>query len=158
MSIVGSPLSRISSIRYSHWECAQNDCRSAQRGIQMHKISTIHAGTLVGALLLLSSFEGRAEQAVPELDGVRRPVSDGLVIAQASTVGPARTGSERSIIIVSGKNSKSGSIGQPGSKVMLNPQPLPPRTTVNNSINSNGSKVMINPQPLPPKVGTGSIR
>jgi hypothetical protein len=38
------------------------------------------------------------------------------------------SGSERSIIIVGGKNSKPASVGSTGSKVMLNPQPLPPRT------------------------------
>jgi len=120
----------------------------------MQKLSTIHLGFIGGALLLLSTVDGRAEQAIPAPDGVRRPVSGGFAIAQSST----RTGSERSIIIVSGKNSKSGSIGQPGSKAMLNPQPLPPRTAVGNSINSNASKVMLNPQPLPPRVGSGSIK
>jgi hypothetical protein len=123
----------------------------------MKKFSTIHVGIIVSALLLLSILDGRAEQAIPELPGVRRPVPDGLVIAQSSTVGPARTGAERSIIIVSGKNSKSMS-GQPASKVMLNPQPLPPRAAAGSSINSNSSKVMLNPQPLPPKIGAGSIR
>jgi hypothetical protein len=43
------------------------------------------------------------------------------------TLRQKQSGGERSIIIVSGKNSKSGSIGSPGSKVMLNPQPLPPK-------------------------------
>jgi hypothetical protein len=64
----------------------------------------------------------------------------------------ARSGSERSIIIVGGKNAKPGSVGSPGSKVMLNPQPLPPKTKLEASTNSNASKVMLNPQPLPPKV------
>jgi len=45
----------------------------------------------------------------------------------ASPVGQKQSGSERSIIIVSGKNSQSGSIGSPVSRVMLNPQPLPPK-------------------------------
>ena len=85
-----------------------------------------------------------------------------IVVAQSTTSG------QRSINIVSGTNSqpdspnsfnKPGSkfnntaskFTNPGSKVMLNPQPLPPRTTVNTSISSNASKVMLNPQPLPPK-------
>ena len=38
-----------------------------------------------------------------------------------------KPGGERSIIIVSGKNTKSG--GSPASKVMLNPQPLPPKAS-----------------------------
>ena len=74
-----------------------------------------------------------------------------MVFAESATLGPKRSGGERSIIIVSGKNSKSGLVRSPGSKVMLNPQPLPPRAKVNRSINSNASKVMLNPQPLPPK-------
>jgi hypothetical protein len=38
-----------------------------------------------------------------------------------------------------------------GSKVMLNPQPLPPKQfSASRKINF-GSKVMLNPQPLPPK-------
>jgi hypothetical protein len=74
------------------------------------------------------------------------------VFAQSSAVGPKQLGSDRSMIIVSGKNAKSGSVASPGSKVMLNPQPLPPRTNDNPSSNSNAAKVMLNPQPLPPKV------
>jgi len=41
----------------------------------------------------------------------------------------------------------------PGSRVMINPQPLPPKTattTVNPGTQFN--KVMLNPQPLPPRV------
>ena len=38
----------------------------------------------------------------------------------------------------------------PGSKVTLSPQPLPPGGNVNRSINSGASKVMLSPQPLPP--------
>ncbi len=45
----------------------------------------------------------------------------------ASSAGQKQSGSERAIIIVSGKNSKSRLVGSPGSKVMLNPQPLPPK-------------------------------
>jgi hypothetical protein len=86
-----------------------------------------------------------------------------IVVAQSTT------SEQRSIIIVSGKNSQPGSpnsfnksgskfnnptskLSNPASKVMLNPQPLPPRTAVNTSINSNASKVTLNPQPLPPKI------
>jgi hypothetical protein len=76
-----------------------------------------------------------------------------MVFAESATLGPKQSGGERSIIIVSGKNSKSGLVGSPGSKVMLNPQPLPPKTKVNPAVSSNASKVMLNPQPqpLPPK-------
>src|SRR5229473_3009500 len=42
--------------------------------------------------------------------------------------------------------------GNPGDKVSLNPQPLPPKVG-NNVKGSPGDKVSLNPQPLPPKVG-----
>ena len=40
--------------------------------------------------------------------------------------------------------------GTPGSEVMLNPQPLPPKET--HQFVTFGSEVMLNPQPLPPKI------
>jgi hypothetical protein len=39
-----------------------------------------------------------------------------------------------------------------GGRVMLIPQPLPPKVL---SYSAPGSRVMLNPQPLPPKVFTG---
>jgi hypothetical protein len=76
-------------------------------------------------------------------------VTNVALAAEAPAPGHTQSGSERSIIIVSGKNSKSGLAGSPGSKVTLNPQPLPPRANANTSIRA--SKVMLNPQPLPPR-------
>jgi hypothetical protein len=43
----------------------------------------------------------------------------------------------------------SSYVSNPGSTVMLNPQPLPPKVFLNSS--NFGSQVMLNPQPLPPK-------
>ena len=43
--------------------------------------------------------------------------------------------------------------GNPGDKVSLNPQPLPPVAGGHAHKGSAGDKVSINPQPLPPKVG-----
>jgi hypothetical protein len=116
---------------------------------------------VVSTAILLTTYPVIAA-ATPE-QGSSEPVTAGqaaTVLAQASTSG------QRSIIIVSGKNAQPGSLNNktgskfnnpaskfsnPGSKVTLNPQPLPPRTSVNPSINSNLSKVTLNPQPLPPK-------
>jgi hypothetical protein len=110
-----------------------------------------------------SAFAGVLASAV--LAGNSAFAADGLdhQLSSASTATPGRaaskmvlvqsatqSGSERSIIIVSGKNAKSAS--SPGSKVMLNPQPLPPRIKETTAIRSNTSNVMLNPQPLPPKV------
>ena len=40
----------------------------------------------------------------------------------------------------------------PGSRVMLNPQPLPPKTaTTKINPGTQFNKVMLNPQPLPPR-------
>src|ERR1035437_9343866 len=39
---------------------------------------------------------------------------------------------------------------KPGSKSMINPQPLPPKVNKQSKVNQ-GNKSMINPQPLPPK-------
>lgn len=50
-----------------------------------------------------------------------------MVFAESARLVPKQSGGERSIIIVSGKNSKSGLVGSPGSNVTLNPQPLPPK-------------------------------
>ena len=114
----------------------------------------------VSAAILTTNFafasgQGQQPASGPIITAGRSATE--TVLAQASTSG------QRSIIIVSGKNSQPGSLDKhgskfnnpaskfnnPASKVMLNPQPLPPR--VNTSINSNASKVMLNPQPLPPK-------
>jgi hypothetical protein len=60
------------------------------------------------------------------------------VVAQSTTSG------QKSIIIVSGKNSQPGSINsfnKPGSKFSNPPS----------KFSNPGSKVMLNPQPLPPK-------
>jgi len=111
---------------------------------------------VLSSVILAPNFAFAAAVQVDQLPsetsiGLRQAASK-MAFAQSSTVGPNRSGSERSIIIVGGKNAKSGSVVSPGSKVTLNPQPLPPRTRVNSSIQSNGSNVMLNPQPLPPKV------
>jgi hypothetical protein len=91
------------------------------------------------------------QQSSSETSASLRQAGSKMVIAQSSAPGRQQSGSERSIIIVGGTNSKSTSVGRPGSKVMLNPQPLPPKTRVNTSINASSSNVMLNPQPLPPK-------
>jgi hypothetical protein len=104
------------------------------------------------ALLLTTSLAlaGNQDQLFPsdKAGGLKRAPAAGLVVTESGA-------SQRSIIIVSGKNTQPGSLSQskfknpavrlnnPGSKVMLNPQPLPPKS------NPNGSKVMLNPQPLP---------
>jgi len=85
---------------------------------------------------------GQGHQLSSETSTNPGPAASKLVFAESSTQ-LNRSGDARSIIIVSGKKA-------PGSKVMLNPQPLPPRTNVNPSINSKASKVTLNPQPLPP--------
>ena len=121
---------------------------------------------VVSATILLATnlafANGQSQQLSSERAASPRRSALEIVVAQSTTSG------QRSIIIVSGKNSQPGSpnsfnkpgskfnnptskFSNPGSKVTLNPQPLPPRTTVNTSINSNASKVMLNPQPLPPK-------
>jgi hypothetical protein len=43
--------------------------------------------------------------------------------------------------------------GNPASKVTLNPQPLPPKETLASLKGNPASKVMLNPQPLPPRDG-----
>jgi hypothetical protein len=109
------------------------------------------------AILLPTNFafaDVQGQQLFSErANSPRRPATE-ILVAQSTRSG------QRSIIIVSGKNSQPASrpeskfnnpaskFGNPGSKVMLNPQPLPPRTGV---INSNASKVTLNPQPLPPR-------
>jgi hypothetical protein len=115
---------------------------------------------LSAAILLTTNFafaDVQSQQPSSEKAGSPRRLATEMVIAQSTRSG------QRSIILVSGKNSQPASrpeskfnnpvskFGNPGSKVMLNPQPLPPRTAVNTSINSNASKVMLNPQPLPPR-------
>ena len=56
----------------------------------------------------------------------------------------------RSIIVVGGNVSSA-------SKVMLNPQPLPPGPCRTCTTTIGGfNRVMLNPQPLPPKVFTGT--
>lgn len=45
-------------------------------------------------------------------------------------------------------------ISNPGNKVMLNPQPLPPRYLTPYQRFNPGAKVMLNPQPLPPRFKT----
>jgi hypothetical protein len=115
-------------------------------------------GALSAVILLTTNlaFADVQGQQPPSDSGPKQPATQ-ILIAQSTRSG------QRSIIIVSGKNAQPVSrpeskfnnpvtkFGNPGSKVMLNPQPLPPRTAVNTSINSNASKVMLNPQPLPPK-------
>ncbi|UPK34105.1 hypothetical protein IVB18_39100 [Bradyrhizobium sp. 186] len=56
-----------------------------------------------------------------------------IVVAEASKVRTSQPGAEKAIIIVSGKQSRRQWIGSRGSKVMLNPQPLPPRETIDKS-------------------------
>jgi len=68
---------------------------------------------------------------------------------------------ERGIIIVGGKGQRAGNpaipqesvktkVLTPGSKVSLNPQPLPPK--MKSKVFTPGSDSALNPQPLPPKV------
>jgi|SRR5450755_2721604 hypothetical protein len=102
--------------------------------------------SVVLAANLAFAAGGQGHQLSSETSTNPGPAASKLVFAESST----QSGGARSIIIVSGKTGKSGLVS-PGSKVMLNPQPLPPRTNVNPSINSKASKVMLNPQPLPPR-------
>jgi len=46
----------------------------------------------------------------------------------------------------------------PGSKVALNPQPFPPRTSANAVVGTPGATVSLNPQPLPPKLDISKLR
>lgn len=101
------------------------------------------------SVILTTNFATAAEVQTYERSASQ--AGSKIVFAESATLRPKQSGGERSIIIVSGKNSKSGLVQSPGSKVMLNPQPLPPKTKVNPAISSNASKVMLNPQPLPPK-------
>jgi hypothetical protein len=48
-------------------------------------------------------------------------------------------------------STKQFQLSNPGSKVMLNPQPLPPRYLTPFQRFNPGTKVMLNPQPLPPR-------
>jgi len=117
-------------------------------------------GVLSAAIVLTTNLafaDVQGQQPSSENAGSSKRPATEMLVAQSTRSG------QRSIIIVSGKNSQPVSrpeskfnnpvskFGNPASKVMLNPQPLPPRTAVNTSINSNASKVMLNPQPLPPK-------
>lgn len=111
------------------------------------------ANVLSSLVILATSFafaaDGQGQR--PSFERSISRSGSKIVFAESATLGPKQSDGERSIIIVSGKNSKSGLVRSPGSKVMLNPQPLPPKTRVNPATRSNASKVMLNPQPLPPK-------
>ena len=93
------------------------------------------------AILLTTSFafaDGQSQQLSSERATSPRRSAAEIVVAQSTTSG------QRSIIIVSGKNSRPGSLNsfnKPGSK-FDNPTP---------KFSNPGSKVMLNPQPLPPK-------
>jgi hypothetical protein len=92
-------------------------------------------------IFLTTSFafaDGQGQQLSSErAASPRRSVME-TVVAQSTTSG------QKSIIIVSGKNSQPGSINsfnKPGSKFSNPPS----------KFSNPGSKVMLNPQPLPPK-------
>jgi hypothetical protein len=94
------------------------------------------------AILLTTNFafaNGQAQHLSSERATSPRRSASEIVVAQSTTSG------QRSIIIVSGKNSQPGSpnsfnkhgskfnnptskFSNPASNVMLNPQPLPPKT------------------------------
>jgi len=67
----------------------------------------------------------------------------GIIIVGGSEQGKVKQGTSSSKIQRSLKN-------RPGSDVMLNPQPLPPKAK--SKVVAPASDVMLNPQPLPPKV------
>jgi hypothetical protein len=103
--------------------------------VQMKALSL--KGVLSAALGIvifgLGTLEGRAEPLLNQTSpGLKRPGTTNAVTAvPQSPSGYKPSGSEKSIIIVSGKGAKPESIGSPGSKAMLNPQPLPPKTGTN---------------------------
>jgi hypothetical protein len=98
---------------------------------------------VVSATILLSanfaSADGQGQQmSSEETTGPKRAATE-MVVAQSTTSG------QSSIIIVSGKNSQPGSpnsFNKPGSKF----------NNTTSKFSNPGSKVMLNPQPLPPKI------
>lgn len=93
------------------------------------------------AILLTTNFalaDSQGQQLPSEAVASPRRSATEIVVAQSTTSG------QRSIIIVSGRNSQPGSLNslnKPGSK-LNNPA---------SKVSNPGSKVTLNPQPLPPK-------
>lgn len=89
--------------------------------------------------LLTTNFtpaDGQTQQLSSERATSPRRSAPEIIVAQSTASG------QRSIIIVSGKNSQPGSLNKFGSK-LSNPT---------SKFSNPGSKVMLNPQPLPPKI------
>lgn len=88
--------------------------------------------SVLSSAILVTSFANAADaerhQPASEMFRIAGHTS-AIVVAEASTVKTRQPGGEKSIIIVSGKQSTRGWIGSRGSKVMLNPQPLPPKAS-----------------------------
>ena len=90
----------------------------------------ILSGVVLGGLITspVLAIEANTKPAVEKKASIA-PSSRTINPVTRSAVTRSKPGGERSIIIVSGKNAKSESAGSPGSKVMLNPQPLPPKAS-----------------------------
>lgn len=110
-------------------------------------VSILSSAVLV-TNVALAADAGHGQQAS---DITRAGHGSAIMVADASNVRTSQPGAEKSIIIVSGKQSRAGWTASRGSNVTPNPHPLPPRQSVETSINSKASHVMLNPQPLPPK-------
>lgn len=87
------------------------------------------SSALLAADLAHAADAGRCRPAA----GPSATSATACVIVTAEAVRTAQPGSDRSIIIVSGKQSKGQWIGSRASKVTLNPQPLPPRESIDKS-------------------------
>lgn len=87
------------------------------------------SSALLAADLALAADAGRCQGA----PGSSATSATACVIVTAEAVRTAQPGSDKSIIIVSGKQSKGQWIGSRTSKVTLNPQPLPPRESIDKS-------------------------
>lgn len=87
------------------------------------------ASALLAADLAHAANAGRCQGA----PGPSAASASACMIVTAEAVRTAQPGSDKSIIIVSGKQSKRQWIGSRASKVTLNPQPLPPRESIEKS-------------------------
>ena len=90
------------------------------------------------AILLTTNFasaNGQGREFSPEGAASPRRSATEVMVAQSTTSG------QRSIIIVSGKNSQPGSLNKPAPKL----------NTSTSKFSNPSSRVMLNPQPLPPK-------
>lgn len=88
------------------------------------------SSALFAANVSLAADTGRGQPA-SELSATPENATSAIALAEA--VKTSRPGSDKSIIIVSGRQSHGKWVESRGSKVMLNPQPLPPRESMTRS-------------------------